>query len=171
MSLPPPIYFIWDGETMQPMARFARIAEAAFERGRAYKMMIADEASSQTRRHFFACVREAWANLPEALALEYPTPEHLRKRALILTGFCDEQIWAVPSPAEATRTAAALRKLDEFAVVVVKDNTVRALIAKSQASGRMGRAEFQKSKTAVLDYLAKLIDTTPEALKDAGRAA
>ena len=171
MSLPPPIYFIWDGDAMVPMARFSRLAESSFTSGQAYKMMVADEASSQTRRHFFACVKEAWANLPEALALEYATPEHLRKRALILTGFCNEQVWVVPSNAEAVRTAAALRKLDEFAVVVVRENTVRALTAKSQAGGKMGRAEFQRSKTSVLDYLAKLINTTPEALNEAGRAA
>lgn len=171
MSLPPPLYWTWTGREMVPLDRFLRLAEQSFERGRAYKLMVAEEASSQSRRHYFACIREAWENLPEALALQYASPEHLRKRALILTGFCNEQVWSVPTNAEAVRTMRVLRQADEFAVVVVRGNSLRLLTAKSQANGKMSRREFAQSKTAVLDYLAKLIDTTPEQLKEAGRAA
>lgn len=171
MSTPPPIYFSWDGHALLPLDRFSRLAEQSFTSGHAYRMIVDEERSTASHRQYFAAIREAWANLPEPLAAQFLTPDHLRKWALVRTGFCNKQIWSVPSRAEAVRTAAALRQVDEFSVVVNDKTTITRLTAKSQAYSKMGRREFQQSKEAVLDYLAKLIDTTPDELLKAGRAA
>jgi hypothetical protein len=172
MTTTPALFFRWDGHAMVPYGRFAWQAEKSFKPGLTYRLTSADEASSQTRRHYFAAVREAWINLPEHTAGEFPTPEHLRKWALIRTGFCNKQTWVVPTRQEAERMATAMEQVNEaFAIVTVKGCTVTRYTAKSQAGGKMGRREFQKSKQAVLDYLAAMIETTPEALAEAGKAA
>jgi hypothetical protein len=46
------------------------------------------ERSAKSHRHYFAVINEAWQNLPEDLADEFPNAEALRKRALIKNGLC-----------------------------------------------------------------------------------
>jgi hypothetical protein len=173
MTRIPAIPMVWDGHAMQPMDRFARLAESSYTAGHAYRMIVEEERERSVASHkqYFAAVNEAWQNLPQPWAQQFSTPEHLRKWALIRTGFCHQQIWSVPSHAEAVRTALAFRQADPFAVVVVEGHTLTRLTAKSQAGAKMGRKEFEASKTAVLDYLANLIEVTPDELLQAGKAA
>ena len=115
--------------------------------------------------HFFASVQEAYNNLPEDLADDFASPEHLRKWALIKAGYRDERSIVASSKAEALRIAAFIRPMDEFSVVVVREATVTQLTAKSQSLRAMGKVEFQRSKDAVFDVLAKLIGTSVDDLK------
>jgi len=129
-----------------------------------------DRRSAVSHSHYFAAVNEAWRNLPEDMADDFPTSEHLRKWALVKSGFRDERSIACSSRAEALRIAAFVRPIDEFAIVVVREAVVTVYTAKSQSLRAMGKAEFQRSKDGVLDVLAKLIGTSTEDLKSA-RAA
>lgn len=163
-----PMYFQWSGEAMVP--RSARAADEAFVIGQFYRMAEVEERSEISHRHEFAFLREAWKSLPENLAPQYPSPEHLRKRALIASGWYDEQVVDAGSNVVAIRLAAIARGYDEFALISVSDNLVIIRTAKSQSRKAMNKQEWQASKTAVLEIVSEMIGVEPETLQNA-RAA
>jgi hypothetical protein len=170
MTTIPPLAYDWDGEAMRP--RHPKLADRHYVIGESYVLAPYEVRSRSSHCHQFAAINEAWMNLPESLAERFPTAEHLRKFALIRAGYCDSQTHVASSRAEAVRIAAFIRPTDEFAVVTVEGPTVTRYTAKSQSERAMGKAEFQRSKQAVLDVIAELIGVTPESLSaSAGRAA
>lgn len=160
----PPLPYTWDGEALQIKPSFQRRADQVLTIGETYLMAPHEERSDATHRHQFAWVREAWLNLPETLADEYGSPEHLRKRALIVAGFYTETILDVGSHAAALRVAQFARGEDEYAVAVVRGGTVIIRKAKSQSRRSMQKDEFQASKAAILEVIAEMIGVTPETL-------
>ena len=61
--------------------------------------------------------------------------------------------------AEAERWAAYLRPLDEFSIVTFDGVVVVQYIAKTQSkNGMPDKGEFQRSKEAVLGFLANLVE-------------
>lgn len=166
----PPMTFAWNGEAL--VALNGKLADRHFVVGETYRMVEHHERTSATHRHYFACLADAWENLPEHLAERFPTSEHLRKFALIRAGYRDERTIVASSRAEARRLAAFVTPLDTFAIVTVAESTVSVFTAKSQSHRAMGARDFQASKTAVLDVLANMIGVQPETLsREAGRAA
>lgn len=159
-----PTFCTWDGDSFTPLPRFKRQADELFVVGEVYPLVVQEERSRRSHNHYFACIEKAWENLPDALAMEFPTPEHLRKRALIATGFFDERRLALSSPAEARKTAAFLKPADDFALISVAGNVVIERKAKSQRVRAMGKKIFQESKTKVLEIVSSMIGTTPETL-------
>jgi hypothetical protein len=156
---------------MRPLPGFAKRADAYFVIGQTYTLEPIEERSAKSHRHFFAAVSEAWKNLPEALAPQYPNSEALRKRALIMTGFCDCRVIACKWKAEARRLAAILSPMMEHAIISVTGTTVTIWTAQSQSEKAMGAKRFQESKQAVLDKLAEMIGVQPEALSSAAKDA
>lgn len=171
MSLPP-IPFVYAAGALRPVGRHAAavLAEHLGE-GQIVRMIEQEERSEVSHRHEFAWLREAWANLSDDLRVEYPSPEALRKRALIRTGWCTVQDYACGSKAEAMRWATFLRReVDEYTVIEVSESVVRVFRARSQARGKMNREEFTASKNAVLEWVSGLLGVEPGALEQA-RAA
>lgn len=170
---PPPILFAWDGDAMVPAgSHWIRQANKHFVVGQRYPLEVREERSSQSHAHYFACINDAWQNLPESLAERFPTPDHLRKWALIRCGYADERSVVCGSKAEAQRVAAFIKPMDEFAVVMAKDAVVTVWTAKSQSMKAQGKKAFQESKDKVLDFVASLIGTTRDELaKNASEAA
>ena len=126
----------------------------------AYRMLVASERSAQSHRHYFASVNEAWKNLPEHLCEEFPTPDHLRRWALIRTGYCD--IIKVVGHRK------SMRRIEGYSVIEVDDEgTMTIKTAHSQSYAAMGKKQFQESKDAVLGYLASLLETSVDELKRA----
>lgn len=168
-----PIVMEWDGEALRPCGRFAQAkADKQYVIGERYGVEIHEERSSASHAHFFSCVNEVWKNLPDDLAQQFPSPEALRKRALILTGFRTERELVCSSKAEAQRLAAFLRPADEFALIVVHECTVIELKAKSQSMKAMGARDFYQSKEAVLAKLSEMIGVDVTTLRrEAGMAA
>ena len=77
MSVPPPIYFTWNGEALEPMDRFSRLAEQSFTAGHCYKMMVVEEGERRASEQN----AKMWAMLTEfSQQLEhggrYYDPEH-----------------------------------------------------------------------------------------------
>lgn len=164
-----PLPFTWDGEHMVIRPGFQRQADAQYVVGEDYRLAPIEERSEASHRQEFAWLREAWASLPEGMADDFPSAEHLRKRALIATGFCTTTDYVCGSSAEAIRWASNLRKeADEYALVIVAKTVVRVCKAKSQSRRAMDKAEFQASKTAIMEWIATLLDVQPE---DLARAA
>lgn len=162
MSAPWPLWFEWTGEVMVPLnPRAANRQYVVHER---YHLEHREERSPQSHAHEFAWLHEAWANLPEKLADLYPTPEHLRKRALIEAGYYDEEIVDAGTNAAALRVASYVRGKDDFALVIVRGAFVIVRTAKSQSRRAMNKREFQASKSALMDVVASLLGTTPAEL-------
>lgn len=162
MSIIPPLSFAWDGEAMVP--KHPRLADRHYVVGEVYQLEVREDRSSASHRHYFVCINEAHQNLSDELAERFPTPDHLRKYALIRCGYRDERSIVCASKAEALRIAAFMKPMDGYAVVVATDAVVTVLTAKSQSVRAMGRKEFQESKDKVLDFLASLIGTSTAAL-------
>lgn len=168
----PPIPMTWDGDAFVPAsAHWARLADKHFVVGQTYPLEVREDRSSASHRQYFSCINEAWQNLPDHLAERFATPDHLRKYALIKTGWRDERSIACSSKAEALRLSVFVRAMDDFAIVTVSEAVITVYTAKSQSLKAMGKADFQKSKDDVLGLLASMIGTNADELRKAGKAA
>jgi hypothetical protein len=163
--------FTWNGSAMVPTRPDA--ARGVYELARHYWLEEVDERSWISHRHEFAFIADAWGNLPEALMELYPTPEHLRKAALIATGWYRENLIEAGSKEGARRVAAYVKGSDEFAHVVISGPAVIVKKARSQRThglDRMQRKEFEASKQAILNWIANLIGVSAEDLQKATAA-
>lgn len=165
------IAYRWTGEAMKPVPYFADEAKRAFKIGEMYRLSEINERSTNTHNHYFACLTEAWRNLPEEIADRFPKVDHLRAYALIRTGYCNSASLVAGSPEEAKQIAAFMRPLDEFSVIDVKDCVVTRYTAKSQSYQAMDKQEFKASKDHVLEFVATLANTTPAELAINARVA
>ena len=149
-----------------------RIADRMYVVGEQYRLAPLEERSRASHNGFFAAITEAWSNLPEDLAERFPSPDHLRRWALIKSGFRDERSFVCASKAEALRLSVFVKPIDDFAVVLVHESTVTVYTAQSQSMRAMGKERFQASKDAVLDVVAGMIGHDAKTLSDnTGRAA
>lgn len=162
----------WTGTGFEVLRRAAKQADELYTVGEVYRVTVEEDRSDLSHNHEFAFVKEAWKTLPEVLADLYPSPDHLRKRALIEAGFYDEQIIDVGANAGAVRVARAIRAMpgEEFSLVVVRGGLVVIRRAKSQSRRAMKKEEFQASKDGILKVLADLLDVTPTQLAKAQAA-
>ena len=165
-----PLTFTWDGDNMAPVAGCRRAANELYVVGERYRMDVVEDASQRSRGHYFAVLKETWLNLPDQIAGEFGSVEHLRKRALIETGHYDERRFAASSPLEARKLLAFLKPMDEYAVFALAGNVVIERKAKSQSRKAMGAPTFQKSKDDVLGWCADLLDVKPAELARAEAA-
>lgn len=150
---------------MVPRRKF--LADRAYVDGEEYRLGVIEERSVNSHNHFFAMVAETWANLPDDKAMEFPTPEALRKHALIMTGYREERKLVCSSPAEARKVAAFIRPHDDYAIVSVNGPVVIEWRAKSMSKKAMGGPTFQKAKSDILDFLSAMIGVTPNQLEKA----
>lgn len=153
-----PLTFEWtDDGHMVPIAACRRAADARYVIGDRYRMEDITERSQRSHNHYFAEIANMWDSLPDDKAVHFPTPEHLRKFALIRCGYSDQRQIACASKAEALRVASFIRPMDEYAVVTTHEAVVSVFTAQSQSRKAMGHREFQESKDKVLDYIAGLL--------------
>lgn len=168
-----PLPFIWQDGCLKPTTPYwASRCEERFTEGEKYTMDQWHARSQASHNQYFASVHEAWLNLNEDQTERFPTEDHLRKFALIKTGYRDERSIVAASKEEARRVAAFIKPLDEYAVVIVREAVVIVYTAKTQKMRAMGKAKFEKSKQDVLDFLAATIRVETRALtNNSGRAA
>ncbi|OOY15103.1 hypothetical protein [Thioclava sp. DLFJ4-1] len=126
--------------------------------------------SDATHRHQFAWVNDAWATLPETVAWEpwAQTPEMLRKHALIMTGFYQQEVIdcgdGKVAKDVATKLKAAHSKGHGYALAIVRDGVAVVRYPESQSRKAMGAKRFQESKTAILEWIAAQIGVEPRQL-------
>lgn len=143
------------------------LADKQFCVGEEYRLGVIEERSLNSHNHLFACVADAWLNLPDDKALDFPTPDALRKHALIMTGHREERKLVCSSPEEARKVAAFIRPGDDYAIISVSGPIVIEWRAKSMSKRAMGGPTFQKAKTDVLDFLSSMIGVTTKQLERA----
>ena len=167
-----PVLLIYDGDGVFRGANsfWSARCDKQFVIGETKPMAAYEDRSYASHNHEFAWLTEAWRNLPEGLAELYPSPEHLRKRALIDCGYYDETIVDAGTKTAALRVAAAFRAREEFSFIVVRGPLVVIRTAKSQSRRAMAKAEFQESKTAIMELIAGLLGVSVDELQRA-RAA
>lgn len=173
MTAIPPIRYVWAGEALEPASPlFQKLADAHLCIGETYIMVEHQERSHKSHAHYFAAVNDAWRTLPDRLLEEYPSSEHLRKKALIRKGYCDERSIVCASKAAAQHFAAFIKPMDHYAIVVARESVVTVYTAKSQSMRAMGKKEFAESKQAVLDFIDDLLGVERGQTKtQAGQAA
>jgi hypothetical protein len=147
---------------------YPRLADRHYVIGQRYFLEERREASTASRGHYFAVLKEAHASLPEALAAEFPDVESMRKRALIEAGYYSQEIIDAGSNIVAVRIAAYARQVDDYSVISVTDKIVVIRRAKSQSAKAMGAADFQRSKDDVLKIVSAWLGVEPDQL---GKAA
>lgn len=147
------------------MFRCLRPKSITLEPGSVHGWQMAEERSAKSHDHFFAIVNECWKNLPEDMASDFPSPEHLRKWALIKAGFCSETRIVCANNAEALGLVAAARNMDKYALVAVDGKLVTIWRADSQRKDAMGRKQFQEAKDRAIHVLSNLIGTDAATLR------
>jgi hypothetical protein len=158
-----PVAYVFDGKAMVPEQLWQ--ATRQYEVGKKYLLGDFDEdRSDASHRHYFAAIRKAWQNLPEDKAIRYPTPEHLRKWALIKSGYVVEHTHVCETETGAIALAAFCAKADESAVIIIRGNVVTTAVAESQSLKAMKKERFQKSKQDVIDFCANMIGVDPKTL-------
>lgn len=134
---------------------------------RGWQMM--ESRSKASHDHFFAVVTEAWKSLPEDMAEEFPSPDHLRKWALIKAGFCTMTKVACSNNEAAVNLLRAWKAVDRYSILNVDGKVVTIWTADSQRKDTQGRKEFQAAKDAAMHILSNLIGTDVTTLKEAAR--
>ena len=169
----PSIYYTWTAEgTWKPLQRFAAICEEVNTVGEIVQLERVQQRSRISHDHFFACLHEAWMQLPELFEREFQNETKFRKWLLIEAGYCTEDRFQLPSSADAERFAACCAGMDEYARIDIAGQFVAIRKAESQSKKAMGNSRFQKSKQDVFDVYHKLTGIDPATLgRNAGKAA
>lgn len=167
----PPMVYEWAGDGWKPVGRYAREADRYFAIGERRKLADHYDRSEASHRHEFAELREAFHNLPEALARQFPDQDSLRKFCLCKAGFYKAKRHVIcPSKSLAVELYRLLSSDYDYAVI--DGNAVTFFTAESQSYRATDRRRFQAQKDGILTVLAELLGVAPEALSaNAGRAA
>lgn len=168
----PVMQFQWTGDSFQPASpHWVHEADKHLVVGKVYPLEVREDRSSASHRGYFAAINEAHQNLSDQDRERWPSPDHLRRYALIKCGYADERSVVCPTETVAVRMAAFIRPMDGYAIVAPEGCVVRVWTAKSQSMRAMDKKTFQASKDAVLAYIASLIGTTAGELQRGGSAA
>lgn len=151
-----PLRYLGEGQFQAP-GIFARKLDASLVIGEVLRWEQVPERSLKSHKFYFATIADAWGNLPESLADELPSPEHLRKYALIKAGYCDMSKVVLSTNRQAIQLSAIMAAMDACAVFEVSGNVLTVWQAHSQSMKAMGKKQFEESKQAVLDVISGLI--------------
>ena len=152
-----PMVFMWTGSEFEPLPRFEKMCDEQFVIGQRYNLETVEQRSAASHSHYFACITDAWNNLPDHIADELPSPAHLRAWGLIKAGFADKTIIKCASNDDAISAAKEFKKGEKIKIVEVSGRIVTVWTPHSQSKKAMGAAKFNSSKTAVLQAIAELI--------------
>lgn len=150
----------WTGDSLVPLNDSAKREAQGLTEGKRYavEVEVADR-SAASHRHYFATLKDIWDSLPDAVVMDMPTVEHMRKRALIETGWCTMKDVTCTTHMMAVQVAAVIKSVaDPYVIIVVRDDVVRVYEAMSQSVKSMGKKDFQRSKDDVLNWCEGLLE-------------
>lgn len=164
-----PIVYVWDASVgaMLPEPRFAARCAGQFVDGESYVLEEPDFGAGAKRRWFFAELRQAWKNLPEAISSRYPTERHFRCWLMVHTGHCTQSDFALDSAKDAKELAAQIRKRSPYSVIRVEGASVRCWDA-LEIKG-MREDVWRPMSRDVTDMARSMIDVTRDEMRRAAR--
>ena len=152
-----PFYCDWDGEAFRPLARYARQCDAKFVVGVRYVVEAELPRNMQAHKAYFSGLKEIWDSLPDGVAEQFPSSDHMRKHALCRTGYCGETKSVFTSHRDALLAAAFAIANKQFAIVDVEKNVVLCWVPESQSVAAMGAERFKASCAEVERYCLGLV--------------
>lgn len=155
---------IWNGEVLVPVRGYQRQADASLVIGTRYTVEVEEPRNMAQHKGYFARIHEAWQSMPEELLEDYPSSEHLRKRALIKTGYASMTDFVCASSVQAVAAARAFTGADKYALVEISDRAVRIWQAESQSLRAMGSQRFKRSIDEVERWIGDLLEIPPEVM-------
>jgi hypothetical protein len=150
------LQYLGEGQFTTPRG-FAKRCDKELVIGETLRWEQVNERSAASHRHYFAVIADAWGNLPEALAGDFPSPEHLRKHALCKAGYCTVNRIVCSDNAQAVAACAVMSAMDGYAICNVEGRVVTVYRAESQSIRAMGGKKFNESKSKVLDVISQII--------------
>lgn len=152
-----PVACTWRNGCFIPYMGHKKTANNQFVDGEVYTLNPDEQRSSARHRAYFAYVNKAWQSLPDKYLMDYPSSEHLRKRGLIECGYCTFNDFVASSKSEALRMLPFVKGLDQYALVILKDNVVRVYRAESQTYRAMKKERFNQSQEDVENWIAGIL--------------
>lgn len=140
-------------EAFVPRPRFRERCRRENIRGGVYILTAHEERSKNSHDSYFAELDEKFDTLPENLHREYPNREIMRAKALCHTGYCDQKDTIFDTETIAQTVATFMTPLLPYSVIQVSGCVIRLFTPHSQAVAAMDKAQFQKSKRDVLDWI------------------
>ena len=134
--------------------------------GECYRLDIYNERSEAFHGKYFATISEAWTHLPMPWDQMLPTPEHLRKYALIKAGWCDSIIMPMKSKTDAIASVHAMKLLDAYCIATATGNVLTIWKARSQRKAFQSAKEFYETAVRVFDVIGGIIGVDPLSLYD-----
>jgi hypothetical protein len=159
-----PVAFIWSGREMVPLDRFRKLAERQYRAGTEYVLVDHKGRSEESHRHFHACVRKGFDNLPEQYGEKILSPEHLRKRCLVWEGYADHTEHLCANEEAMASMILMVRKMEPYAVMKQEGLLLHIWVPQSQDHASMGHKEFETSKQKVLERIASMCGISLEEL-------
>jgi hypothetical protein len=127
-------------------------------------------SADQMRKRFFACIRDAHANLrPEHLG-RFPDSEALRKASLIAAGHCDVATICAGSKEAALEFASYLHSRDRYCLVTVSGDVLMVYTARSMSRRALQKKEFLDVADRVFAWVRDTTGIDPGRSEE-GRAA
>ena len=115
--------------------------------------------SDPMRRRFFSIVRLVWTNLPDALRIQYPSSEVLRKTALCRIGWAECKVLTCETHKAAQEVALLSKYLDRYAIVDVSETVVTVFTARSLSKRHCPKKTFKEISDKAEEWLSALIGT------------
>lgn len=151
-----PLQYQGEGQFTVPAGFVAR-CDKELVIGETLRWGIIHERSAKSHAHYFAVIADAWANLPERLAMEFPSAKHLRKHALIKAGYCTMTRVVCRTNEDAVAACALMKGMDSYSICDVSGSVVTVYRAQSQSFRAMGAKVFQDSKEKVIAVISEII--------------
>src|SRR5215510_5172679 len=111
-----PFYAVFDGGCFMPMKHALAMTGETWVQGVVYRLVRYErDRSSETHNHYFACIAEAFDNLPERYKHEWwaHNEDALRKHALIETGWCEKSSFTFSTVEQVAKAVLAFRERDK----------------------------------------------------------
>lgn len=159
-----PLPFVYEGggRMRAASAAIASRCDQRFVVGLRYLLVEEEQRSLASHNHQFAEIAERWQSWPEWLELQFGSADDLRKHALIMSGWRHERRWVLSSNKDARLLAAALDdNARDYALISTSGNVVIKWTARSQrmrGPERMSKADFQRSKSDVLEWIEAYLE-------------
>lgn len=129
--------------------------------GEAYRIDIYHERSEKFHAKYFAVIADAWEHLPEAWAALLPSPEHLRKYALIKAGWCEVVTFPMKSKEDAIRAINTAKFFDAYCLATASANVLTVYKARSQRKSYQSAVEFKEIAGKVFHIIGEMIGVDP----------